>query len=445
MSTPEESQESEKFHQESDKCHQESDKRHQESDKCHQESEKSENYHQPQEPQISDDTIFVSIASYRDPECNNTLIDLFMKAKHPERVHVGICQQNAPGDADCLDEVLEPFADNIRVVRLSHFDAQGPMYARAIIEQSLYYGEMFYLQIDSHMLFVQDWDDICIRQLAMCPSERPILTTYPNDFDRVTRRHVLLPNGLKKPIGVVPPTFIRFREFHERLGFVEQEKENFQVEPQQPQPSLFWAAGFSFTLGELISEVPYDPNCPFLFVGEEMGLSMRYFTHGWDFFAPGVNIVYHLMKRTYRNTFWEQVYQKNCVVDDSTRMERKHREAFAVQRTRELVSGTLSPSDPYGLGLVRTIRDWEDYTGVSIHNKVASSRSYAGLSNVATPMEIFVKNIARNGRVGGRQQLPVNPQRLSKSRAIHNSGSGSRGNQTHRRKPPPFFANKQDV
>ena len=371
------------------------------------------------------DTIFVSVASYRDPECKNTLIDLFTKAKSPERVFVGICQQNAPEDDDCMDVLLEPFADNIRVIRLSYFDAQGPMFARSIIEKNLYNGEMFYLQIDSHMLFTQDWDELCIQQLALCPSNRPILTTYPNDFDRQTRKHVILPNGLKKQIGTVPPTFIRFREFHQRLGFVEQEKENFHTQPFFPQPSLFWAAGFSFSLGELIEEVPYDPNCPFLFVGEEMSMAMRYFTHGWDFYAPGINIVYHLMKRTYRNTFWEQVYQKNCVVDDVTRLYRKKQEAFAVQRITALVNGKMNVDDSYGLGTARTIHDWEQYTGINIQKQSASDRSFAGLSPNADVKEHFMKRLVSMGGVKQRNEIQKN--KIIKS------------------KPILFFQNRRDV
>ena len=38
-------------------------------------------------------TIFVQIASYRDPECQWTVKDLFDKADHPERVYVGIFWQ----------------------------------------------------------------------------------------------------------------------------------------------------------------------------------------------------------------------------------------------------------------------------------------------------------------------------------------------------------------
>jgi [Skp1-protein]-hydroxyproline N-acetylglucosaminyltransferase len=340
----------------------------------------------------SKDSIFVSLASYRDPECNNTLYDLFTKAKYPERVFVGVCQQNAPEDNDCMSERLLPYSSQIRILRLSHFDAQGPMLARALIEQNLYQHELFYMQIDSHMLFVQDWDEVCIAQLALCPSEKPILTTYPNDFDRLTRKHAVLPDGTRHPLGTIPPTFIRFREFHKRLKFTEQEKNNFAAIPGVPYPSLFWAAGFSFSLGELIQQVPYDYQCPFLFLGEEMGIAIRYFTHGWDFFAPGVNIVYHLLKRTYRNTFWEQVYKKNCVVDDDTRLSRKALEEQAVQRTTDLIYGRLPENDMFGLGKERTIKDWEMYTGVDIRSQTASQRSYLGLSPHATLEEKQAKH-----------------------------------------------------
>lgn len=369
-------------------------------------------YHSPIKP----DSIFVSLASYRDPECNTTLYDLFSKAKFPERVFVGVCQQNAPDDADCMSDRLLPYVSNIRILRLSHFDAQGPMYARSLIEQSLYNDELFYMQIDSHMLFVKDWDEICIQQLALCPSDNPILTTYPNDFDRITRKHVVLPNGSKHLLGTIPPTFIRFREFHKRLKFTEQEKQNFIETPSVPFPSLFWAAGFSFSLGELIKQVPYDYQCPFLFLGEEMGLAIRYYTHGWDFFAPGVNVVYHLLKRTYRNTFWEQVYRKNCVVDDKTRLVRKKMEEIAVQRTTDLIYGRLLPDDAFGLGRERTVKDWERYTGVDIRSQTASQRSYLGLSPHTTLEEKKYKHGVQSSRLSVSSLLPQKNQPRASTR-----------------------------
>jgi len=36
----------------------------------------------------------------------------------------------------------------------------------------------------------------------------------------------------------------------------------------KPHLSLFWAAGFNFSLGRVLTEVPYDPTLDFLFFGE---------------------------------------------------------------------------------------------------------------------------------------------------------------------------------
>jgi [Skp1-protein]-hydroxyproline N-acetylglucosaminyltransferase len=92
-----------------------------------------------------------------------------------------------------------------------------------------------------------------------------------------------------------------------------------------PIQSLFWVSGFSFSKALIINEVPYDPHLPFLFFGEEISMTVRLWTHGkltfffyqffsfmfieyylikgWDFFAPGRVVIYHLWSRDYRPNF----------------------------------------------------------------------------------------------------------------------------------------------
>lgn len=329
-----------------------------------------------------EDTIFVSIASYRDPECHATLSDLFAKAKYPERVFVGVCQQNAPDDIDCMNSsIAQQFNDQIRQCNLEYFDAQGPMFARHLIEKHLFNNETFILQIDSHMMFCQNWDVECIKQLAMCDSDKPILTCYPPPYDRDTR---ILP-----PL-TLPGSFLYFRQFHPRLGFTQQERRQYKTKPSKPLPSLFWAAGFSFTIGDVVGEVPYDPNCPFVFLGEEQSMSLRLFTHGYDFFSPINNIVHHLTTRKYRPTFWEQVYRRNCVVDEDTRQFRKTLEANGVERLQKIIAGQLE--DPiYGLGHVRTIQQWEAFTGIDLKTKKVQRRAYFGLTAQPDAIETSAK------------------------------------------------------
>ena len=47
---------------------------------------------------------------------------------------------------------------------------------------SLYDGEDWFLQVDSHMDFAPGWDETLITMLAECPSEKPLLSTYPLSF-----------------------------------------------------------------------------------------------------------------------------------------------------------------------------------------------------------------------------------------------------------------------
>jgi hypothetical protein len=320
--------------------------------------------------QLEQDTIFVSVPAYRDSETGKTILDAFQKARHPERIFVGVCQQNAPNDRDCMSlPGLKPYLAQVRIMRLTHFEAQGPMLARALIEQYLFQDEMFFLQIDSHTLFVPDWDELFIQQLLLCPSDRPILTTYPHSYDRLTRQ-IPAPEL---------PTFLRMRGFHNRLGFTEQEKETFKKPPSQIYPSVAWAAGCSFTLGAAIREVPYDPFCPYVFVGEEMAMSARYWTHGWDFFTPQINLIYHITTREYRPLFWEQVYQQNCVVDEDVRLQRKILEREGVDRIRSLINGNLI-DEYYGLGSRRSLSAWMDYMGLDLNSKAIEHRALQGLS-----------------------------------------------------------------
>jgi hypothetical protein len=75
--------------------------------------------------------IFVQIASYRDPECQWTVKDLFEKAAHPERIFVGICWQvSLPEDSDCF-VVPYPRPKQVRVKLVEAKDAKGACWARS--------------------------------------------------------------------------------------------------------------------------------------------------------------------------------------------------------------------------------------------------------------------------------------------------------------------------
>lgn len=136
----------------------------------------------------ADDSIFVSIASFRDNLCRETVAALFANANRPERVFVGICDQlvvSDPDDRPCLDMVDERFRPQIRVVQVPADRGAGPTHARYIASK-LWAGETWFMQIDSHTKFLKGWDDHLVAMIKRLPDpERSIVTHYPVGSDTV--------------------------------------------------------------------------------------------------------------------------------------------------------------------------------------------------------------------------------------------------------------------
>ena len=296
-------------------------------------------------------TIFVSMVCYRDCEGRFTLTDLFSKAKDPAKIFVGVVWQHAnPGDGDIfenevryhsLDDVPEALHKQIRQIHVHYKDAEGPVYARHLA-QRLYQDEEYYLQIDSHTRFVQDWDEKLLRMLNRCPSEKPMLTSYPlgyklrdekernkaaEDMSFAVEEETERVRAEQKDPSVrllhaktyeitrrfrwsaasadadLPedqtPAVICANKF-QRNGLCSFAPKQLKEAPTEPTRSLFWSGSFSFCRAVAFEECPYDPHLPYLMMGEELVMGARFFTHGWDFFIPTESVLFHLYDRSYR-------------------------------------------------------------------------------------------------------------------------------------------------
>eukprot|EP00406_Dinophysis_acuminata_P004349 CAMPEP_0179215976 /NCGR_PEP_ID=MMETSP0797-20121207/3139_1 /TAXON_ID=47934 /ORGANISM="Dinophysis acuminata, Strain DAEP01" /LENGTH=726 /DNA_ID=CAMNT_0020922117 /DNA_START=5 /DNA_END=2182 /DNA_ORIENTATION=- len=323
-------------------------------------------------------TIFVSIPSYRDPECQYTVLDLFRKARCPRRVFVGICWQADRGeDSRCFLLDLGEYEAQIRTTFLHHSRARGPCYARALIQRELFRGEDYVLQLDSHYRMVEGWDEGLLAELGRCPGEKPILTTYPSSY---TLPDDYAPGGpdVAELHPDPRPVVVCAREFGPADGFLRTTGKACRAERLggSPTPALFWAAGFAFSASGVVREVPYDPGLEDLFFGEEPLMAARLWTAGWDFFAPAVVYGYHLWTRKHRPVFREHA----CA-------EQKQREAASQKRARELLLGVAGPAgssgaddkpDPYSMGTRRTLSAFEEFCGVSFATSRISERARRG-------------------------------------------------------------------
>jgi hypothetical protein len=297
-------------------------------------------------------SIFVQIASYRDPQLEATIEDMLEEARHPNQITVGVCRQYHP--ADGFDRLEAYRRDRrFRILDIPHSRSAGPCWARHMV-QSLFRGEEFTMQIDSHMRFVRHWHEtlLCMfRTLASRGFQKPLLTGYMPAFE---------PDKPLNKSASEPPLQMVFESFSPQ-GVLLPEAE---VIPDWqrltcPVRGRFFSAGFYFTLGRFCMEVPYDPGI--YFYGEEISLSVRAFTHGYDLFHPHRNVLWHYYGRKGLRKHWDD--HKSWVTWNDVAIKRM-RQLLRVDN--EKPKGTFGR---YGLGAVRTLRDYERYAGISFSRR----------------------------------------------------------------------------
>lgn len=292
-------------------------------------------------------TIFVSLISYRDSEAQWTIEDLFSQARFPERIFIGYCgQYDLVHDAHCFVKPCSRPAQ-VRSMMLDYRQARGPCFARALA-QALWEDEDYFLQIDSHMRFVKDWDEKLIAMLAQCNSEKPVLTMYPPEYKL----------GSPVPKNSMP-NLLCAKQF-DKDGMLRIRGRRLKVRPKTPIPSLFWAAGFMFASSQFLQEVPYDVHMKNIFFGEEISMLVRLWTKGWDCFCPSENVLFHLWERDYRPSFREVLTRD---------VDRKLQET-----SRDKVLQLLSVDS----GNVRSLQAFEEFCGVDFKAKSISPRGLVG-------------------------------------------------------------------
>jgi hypothetical protein len=145
----------------------------------------------------------------------------------------------------------------------------------------------------------------------------------------------------------------------------------------------FVAGGMVFSESYFLKELPYDPNLPYIFVGEEILHSIRYYTNGWDVFTPKENIIFHEYTRSEKPKIWTD----NPYYSDMD----------AFNKIRYLIGldtddSKLKPEmkvdlDKYGLGKVRTLQQYYELTGIDVKNKIVT-KNFCREGNVASENDI---------------------------------------------------------
>jgi len=132
---------------------------------------------------------------------------------------------------------------------------------------------------------------------------------------------------------------------------------------KRPVRARFVSGHFFFTLGQHCQEYAYDPNI--YFAGDEISLSIRGYTLGYDLYHPHRTLVWHEYLRKHRRKHWDDHVQENKEkgitgdnwheIDMAGKVRLRH-------MLREEDNGLNLGK--YDIGNVRTHREYELYAGI---------------------------------------------------------------------------------
>jgi hypothetical protein len=331
-------------------------------------------------PVVSTNTIFVQIASYRDPQLIPTLKSLIDNADFPKLLRAVVCWQHA------VDETVEDFLDKgfdvvalsdsddetadkvihlsykgatVELIDLHYLKTHGACWARNKIQQ--HYGqEKYTLQLDSHHRFIESWDSVMIEMLESVRdvSPKPLLTAYISSFDPENDPGARILEPWKMDFDrFIPEGAVFFRP-----STIDEWKEL-----DKPMLSRFYSGHYAFGDGSFAVEVQHDPQ--YFFHGEEISIGVRAFTHGYDMYHPHKVVAWHEYTRKGRVKVWDdhttQQKQKGKVTEDwwekNVKCHKRNRILFGMDGE----DPTSVDFGKYGFGTTRTLKQFEEFAGMS--------------------------------------------------------------------------------
>jgi hypothetical protein len=297
--------------------------------------------------------IFVAIAAYRDPDLGQTIADCLAKAAHPDRLRFGVCWQRD------RDEFLPGWlaGAQYRIIALDWRHSRGQCWARAEANR-LWDGEEWYLQLDAHHRFAEHWDAMLIEQAAMTRAGKPLLSGPGPPF------------APGQPLVAGEPCRMEFAGFRDN-GFPGTKVGRLPPNGRTAGPvAARWICGHMlFAPSSFIDEVPYDPEM--YFGVEDVTVAIRAFTHGYDLFHPAQVVVWHDY-RLGRPKHWD-----DHTADHGVEQTWYELMQASFERAAELI--LEEPIGGCGLGMRRTIAEYEAYSGISFRGRRVQDYTLMGM------------------------------------------------------------------
>lgn len=314
---------------------------------------------------MTEPTLFVSIASYRDPETPITIEEIFSKAKYPDRITIGLLSQL---DHEEDRNAVVPYSPKVRQMVVPWEDSLGACWARSKILTRLRKNEDYVFQIDSHTRFIQHWDEALFDNYLSCNDSKAVLSHYPTGYKP--------PDKLDK----MAYTYHNVQSFSvEGLPNISSGGLDLSVAPPTPNMNALFAGGCAFGAREVFDKVPYDPYL--YFVGEEISMAVRLFTHGFNIYTPNNPFMWHYytdekdgeVEKPRRRHWDDHITWGN--VDRLAKLRIKH--LLDIEKTTD--KEALKDLDKYTLGPIRSLEDYQRFSGLNFKDKTVQQNAKDGI------------------------------------------------------------------
>jgi hypothetical protein len=294
-------------------------------------------------------TIFISIASYRDPDLINTVRSAYDNAAFKDRLFFSIVSQAEDFEHPDLSFIPE---NQIRYEKILWELSDGACWAREIASRDI--DSDYYLQIDSHSRFIPNWDKVVIENYSMCKKywkSDIAFTMHPRGFrrDHETGEEEFYDFGKKPLVGY--------------MGWTEGEN--------MPQPiwydieyfkygyeAYFLCANSLFCDTKIIKAIPYDENL--YFIGEEPTLALRFYTRGVKLINPSFHYMWHAYNPNYKTEDRRLHWQ------DNPRWLFLNKLSY--HRAAKILSGDMS-FGVYGIGSKDLYDEFQEKAGITLYDK----------------------------------------------------------------------------
>lgn len=302
-------------------------------------------------------TIFINIPCYQDPELWETVSNFLNNAEYPERVYFGITNQT---DAPELHlDVLKRFP-NVSMHILVPGTLPGCQPGR-MKSHEFYNGQDYYLNMDSHMRSVKNWDSLLIQELEQTNSlhGNSVLTAYAAAYDKDEFGKDIIEDIKYTTIFRMNEKNVEHFKKHGIPQFI-----SYPYETDVVVPSPYISGHFFFTTGQAVLDAPFVKEI--FFTEEEIFMALRFFTAGYNIFQPTRSYVYHRYGRNGRPLFWED-FPDGWYEND--------------KRSRDFVNNVLANNivdSKNGLLTKRTLSDFEKYSGINFKDRALSESVISG-------------------------------------------------------------------